>query len=203
MSASIPSEERNPIYFASADVVAIREAVQNLAVTVLTEGTLVFGGHPAISPLILMVAQRLDAVRRVRIYQSKYFSSVVPRESIAFPHIVWTSAAGEDREQSLLVMREKMIRERRFSAGVFIGGMEGVEREYEVFTKTHPNVPTYPIASTGAAARILFEAGFGPADQVDREALVKDTAYGALFRRLLFCEKGPRSQNRRTGVRPK
>lgn len=202
MSASIPSEDRNPIYFKTADVVAIREAVRNLAATVLSEGQLVFGGHPAISPMVLMVAQRLRATRRVHIYQSKFFRSVVPRESLAFSHITWTPVVRRDRDESLLAMRKKMISSQSFSAGVFIGGMEGVEEEFRLFVEIHPGVPTFPIASTGAAAQVLFKAGCGPLDPVERSALLKEIAYGALFRRVLLKgttrrrRRRPRSENR-------
>ena len=57
--------------------------------------------------------------------------------------------------------------------------MNGVEREYEVFRRRHPNKPAYPIASTGAAARILFYEH--ARDQVE---LLADLRYLSLFRRL-------------------
>jgi hypothetical protein len=50
-----------------------------------------------------------------------------------------------------------MIGARNFDAAVFLGGMEGVEIEYDIFRRLHPNKPAYPVASTGAAARILSE----------------------------------------------
>ncbi len=33
---------------------------------------------------------------------------------------------------------------------------EGVEDEYKLFKEAHPDVPVFPIASTGAASRILY-----------------------------------------------
>ena len=50
-----------------------------------------------------------------------------------------------------------MIGSHNFDAAVFLGGMEGVETEYDLFRRVHPNRPAYPVASTGAAARILSE----------------------------------------------
>jgi hypothetical protein len=198
LSASIPAEDRNPKYFTTADVVAIRDAVRALASTVLPTGLLVFGGHPAISPLVLMVARRLKAVGRVRIYQSAFFRSVVPRESVAFPNIVWTKSLHSAREDSLLLMRKEMLQSERFVAGVFIGGMEGVEQEFELFRQTHPGSPAYPIASTGAAAAMIFGRGEGPVGSIDRAELSTETAYRDLFRRIL--ERKPTRQ-RGTGRR--
>jgi hypothetical protein len=50
-----------------------------------------------------------------------------------------------------------MISAHHFDAAVFLGGMEGVETEYDTFRRLHPNKPAYPVASAGAAARTLFE----------------------------------------------
>jgi hypothetical protein len=72
-----------------------------------------------------------------------------------------------------------------FAAAFFIGGMEGVEREFRIFRTFHPRTPAYPIASTGAAARLLFTQmdWTGPSRLPDR--LVGDTAYSLLFEHLL------------------
>jgi hypothetical protein len=45
-----------------------------------------------------------------------------------------------------------------FTSAFFIGGMDGVEREFEMFRHLHPGVPMFPIASTGAAAARLFNS---------------------------------------------
>ena len=62
-----------------------------------------------------------------------------------------------DLDASLAKMRGAMIGSHNFDAAVFVGGMEGVEIEYEIFQRLHPGKPAYPVASAGAAARILFE----------------------------------------------
>jgi hypothetical protein len=163
---------------------AIRESVVALARVALARGTLVFGGHPAISPLILMVATQLGAVARVKIHQSSFFRKLVPVESLAFPHIEWTSA-GVDRERSLLSMRKRMLTGHNFSSAVFIGGMEGVEEEHRLFRSIHPQLPAYPVASTGAAARLIFDAHPAePADKTIRAMLGVDLVYDAVFRAL-------------------
>jgi hypothetical protein len=78
-------------------------------------------------------------------------------------------------------MRSKLINENDFKVGIFIGGMEGINDEFVMFRERHPNALILPIASTGAAANILYEnqpQGFDI-------RLKNDYAYMALFRDLL------------------
>ena len=185
LSASAPDPRRHPRYYTTSDVSAIREAIVALATVVLPTGRLLFGGHPAVSPLILLIAQQIGAVDRVRIYQSEFFRSVVPPESLAFPSIVWTPEIPGDRQGSLAAMRAAMLADFPVRSGVFIGGMEGVEEEYDLFRKQHASLPAYAIASTGAAAKIIFDSNPSePSDPVVRRALEYDVVYDALFRGL-------------------
>jgi hypothetical protein len=185
LSASAPDPRRHPRYHTTADVAAIREAIVALATVVLPRGRLLFGGHPAVSPLVLLIAQQLSAVDRVRIYQSEFFRGIVPPESLAFPSIVWTAEVPGDREASLAAMRSAMLADLPIRSGVFIGGMEGVEEEYALFKQTHAALPAYAIASTGAAARIVFTSNpQEPSDAAIRRALEQDLVYDALFRSL-------------------
>ena len=55
LSASIPVKDRNPKYFTTVDVLAIREAIRALVTVVLPKTILVWGGHPAIIPIIRTV----------------------------------------------------------------------------------------------------------------------------------------------------
>ncbi len=185
LSASTPDPRRHPRYYATSDVSAIREAIVALATVVLPAGRLLFGGHPAVSPLIWLIAQQIGAVDRVRIYQSEFFRSAVPPESLAFPSIVWTPEIPGDRQGSLAVMREAMLADLPVRSGVFIGGMEGVEEEFALFRKQHASLPAYAIASTGAAAKIIFDRNPSvPSDPLVRRALEHDVVYDALFRGL-------------------
>lgn len=187
LSASIPDPTRDVRYVDTADVTAIREAVIALAAAVCRRGRLVFGGHPAISPLVLLVARNLGVEARVRIYQSEYFRALIPPESAGFPDLVWTPAQHEDRNASLAVMRERMLGEGPFEAAVFIGGMEGVEEEFELFRKRWPRTAVFPIATTGAAAKLLFtrhSQSLPGVTEQRRADLERDSVYGALFSRL-------------------
>lgn len=182
LSASVPLPDRDRKYFETADVISIRDSVRALVTVAVPQSTIVFGGHPAITPMIRLILQNAGISPRdyVTLYLSRYFEGQFPPETSAFERIVFVEAVGSDRDASLKRMRQEMIRSRDFAAGVFIGGMEGVEEEFDMFRELHPNAPVHPIASTGAAARFLFEQHCR-----DREDLLIDLRYLSLFRRLL------------------
>ncbi|NVJ00833.1 hypothetical protein HV824_22320 [Myxococcus sp. AM009] len=191
LSASVPLPGRDPVYLSTANILAIREAAAALTVVVLPTDRLVFGGHPAISPLIHLAAERLGAADRVYIYQSQFFQNVIPPSSLQFRHLNWTPVSG-GRDASLRLMREQMISYERFQAGVFIGGMEGVEEEFELFRRAQPQAIALAVASTGAAARVLFDREpWGSKDA----GLENDVAYASLFRRLLGRGGAPPSSS--------
>jgi len=183
LSASVPDPLRDPRYFETADVTSIREAVRALTMVVLMRSHLVFGGHPAISPLIVVTARQLARQDRVHIFQSEFFREVVPPESLTFRWITWTPRVDGDREPNLLRMRENMLESAVFSAGVFIGGMEGVQEEFELFNKIHPQLPAYPVASTGGAALELWQQHTALPEDV-KGRLRNEVVYDALFRSL-------------------
>lgn len=158
LSASIPSKERNPQYFATMDVLAIREAIRALTTVVLPKSILVWGGHPAITPIIKTISENLniDCKKHLILYQSNWFADSFPRENHAFQKIIYTEKK-QTMEESLIEMRKRMIGDYDYKAGIFIGGMDGVEKEFEEFSCAHPKAKLLPIASTGAAAKIIYE----------------------------------------------
>lgn len=184
LSASIPlpPPARDAKYFDTADQIAIRDAIRALISVVIPPGIVVFGGHPAITPMVrlLVINRGLPIKGHLFLFQSRYFEKEFPPEVREFENLVLVDAVRNDLELSQRAMREAMITSHDFSAGIFIGGMEGVEREYDMFRKIHPKKPVYPIASTGAAAQALFER-----DNFDRPELLRDLRYLSLFRRLL------------------
>ncbi|WP_407498464.1 SLOG domain-containing protein [Elizabethkingia anophelis] len=185
LSASIPFKERHPKYFESADIIAIRDSVIALASVVLPKHRLIWGGHPSITPIIYYVMDklRLNIQEHFVLYQSKYFEHLFPKDNNKFQNVILTDNLGSEPE-SLLHMRERMLKENTFDAGVFIGGMEGIEDEFNMFKNIHPKAVLLPIASTGAAAKILYEDFIS--DKLKNERLVKDYGYMSLFQKLLI-----------------
>ncbi len=69
-------------------------------------------------------------------------------------------------------------------AGIFIGGMDGIEVEFNLFRKLQPQAILLPIASTGAASKIVYEE-YLPED-FKNEKLTNDYGYMSLFQELLI-----------------
>ena len=184
LSASIPLPERDEKYIGTADIIAIRDAVIALTTVVLPHHRLIWGGHPSITPLIYYVMERLNLniQEHITLYQSRFFEKYFPEDNNKFENIVFTDVVDNDREKSLLYMRHKMLDESEFSAGIFIGGMEGVEEEFDMFVKKYPNALVLPIASTGAAAKMIYDKKLSDKN----ERLLKDYAYMSLFQELLI-----------------
>lgn len=189
LSASVPDPRRHPRYHTTADVIAIRDSVRALTTVVLPHASLSWGGHPAITPLIRVVAENVcvTGADRIRLYQSAWFSEVLPSDNAAFERYVLTPRMNT-LDASLRAMREQMLTDVAFDAAIFIGGMEGVEEEFQMFRRLHPRARTLPVASTGAAAGIIYEREmallrFPP-------ALKDNFAYPTLFRRLLDLPSG-------------
>ncbi len=185
LSASVPLPSRNPAYFATADVIAIRDAVRALVMVIMEQGArLVFGEHPAITPMIrLQVLQSGRPVGdTVIMYQSRFFERLFPEDNQFFERVVLVDAVGGDRDASLEAMRRTMLNQ-RFQAGVFIGGTEGVDEEYAMFRAIHPKTPAFPIASTGAAAGRIYEAN--PRLRQTHANLSTEVSYLTLMRNLI------------------
>lgn len=183
LSASIPDPKRDPRFFETADVVAIADAVHALCTVVLPENRLVFGGHPAITPIVQRVASVLQRARSVEIFQSEFFVGRFPAETRSFDNIVITPP-GRDRDESLAIMRAAML-QRSPGAGVFIGGMEGVIQEWNLLRARFTSAGAWPVATTGAAARIIFETPEFERDHRFDDVLRTDMIYARLFGRLL------------------
>jgi len=185
LSASIPLPSRNREYFDTADVVAIRDAIRALTMVVVEQrAQLVFGGHPAITPMIrLQIAQTGSPVGdHFAIFQSRYFEHSFPQDNSAFQRVELVDAVAGNEAASLRHMRETMLAS-PFQVGVFISGMEGVEDEYEMFRRLQPGIPAFPIASTGAAAYRLFQ---GDADLAANYPELRDEiSYLSLMRSLI------------------
>ena len=156
LSASVPVVGRGN-YFETADPFLIQCAVRQLVISVIEHRRIVWGGHPAITPMIWAICRDLnvDYANSVVLYQSKFFEDRFPEENRHFGNVVFVEAVPGDREASLLRMREEMLSRHDLTAAVFIGGMEGVELEYELFRRLHPEGKVLAVAAPGGAARHL------------------------------------------------
>jgi SLOG cluster3 family len=123
LAASVPLPSRDAAYFDTADVIAIRDAIRALTIVILEKNAqLVFGGHPAISPMIrLQIAQAGISVRdKVVMYQSRFFDRDFPVDNAAFERVILIDKVDNERDKSLARMRDEML-SGEFSCGVFVG----------------------------------------------------------------------------------
>jgi len=150
LSASVPTREP---YSSDCRPQEIQAAVNALAQVVLGRKKLVWGGHPAITPLLWSAAQAVgvEYTVAVELFQSKLFQKVLPEENKNFANVKLVDAVGEDVEASLLAMRKAIFTSAEFEAAVFIGGMHGILDEHKLFTSYWPNATCIPIAQTGGA----------------------------------------------------
>ena len=153
LSAAVPDPRRGPEYSSTADTVAITAAVSALVHVVLGRRPLIWGGQPAITPMILVVAEamRIDYGQWVHLYQSRFFEDEFPEDNAEFANVTFTEAVTGNREASLEAMRVRMFSETSFGSAVFIGGMGGIIDEYELFRRMQPQAMILPVAATGGA----------------------------------------------------
>lgn len=155
LSASIPIHGRGN-FFESADPFLIQFAVRELMTVCLGRRRIVWGGHPAITPMVWAVCESLDVryASAVRLYQSRYFEEWFPEENRRFRNVTFTPAVPNDQAASLDVMRRTMLAE-PFDAAVFIGGMEGIFDEHRIFRELHPRAKVIALLAPGGAAMQL------------------------------------------------
>jgi len=193
LSASVPDPKRGPEYAATANSVAICAAVSALVHVTLGRRLLVWGGHPAITPMIWVVAKDMGVNYGswVKLYQSRFFKDEFPDDNDQFKNVVYTDAVDGDREKSLLQMRVRMFGENAFTSAVFIGGMGGILQEYEILQKLRRRATVLPVVSTGGATlQVAEDMKEYPRDLKD------DLDYVTLFhRRLGISPKEKRYKN--------
>lgn len=192
LSASMPTKERDHRFFDTADFMAIRDAVVALVNAIIPNYRLVWGGHPAITPIIHDIFKKrgFDYNNHVTIYQSAYFAGNMPKENQQFDNVVITDDVRKYENESLNIaaslstMRQRMLTDSPIFAGFFIGGMEGVLDEYKLLKKYNPDARVYPIASTGAAAHILYR-DLQKQGKINNIRLMNDYCYSSLFNDIL------------------
>jgi hypothetical protein len=181
-------------YVRTARPELIREAVLALVVVCHERGfRLVFGGHPAISPLVHHAADRLQMISDAAIYQSEFFLNqpdLVPEAAWKFPHLHRTPDKG-NLDDSVAALRDEMISplSHMYATSVYIGGKKGIPDEFSRFGRSFPGVSRLPLYSPGGAAQELF---IGNHSLLSRTPLILDQApfpqrppYKELFRDCL------------------
>lgn len=159
LSASFPSGDRGrEVEPYDADAIA-DAATAIVRAVLLSDGRVLFGGHPTITPLVLLIGTELRVQHSVDIFQSRWFEEDVTRETLRIVEsevgeIHWTPKLAS-REDSLQLMRDEMLAFARPTAAVFVGGMSGITEEYAIFGRAHPGVLRLPLSGPGGAAARL------------------------------------------------
>ena len=105
LSASIPLPDDDARYLDTADIIAIRDSIRASVSVVIPSGQIVFGGHPAITPLIRLIirgSQTPDVNQHITLYQSAYFRRDFPPETAEFEQTRIIEAIDTDEEESLM-----------------------------------------------------------------------------------------------------
>lgn len=175
LSASVPNVDDG-----NYDYLIIHDIVVTLTYEVIKRGgTLVFGGHPTITPIIQNVMEIMGYDSQsgiypdVRLYQSRYFKEEYQLEVKLFPEELLheTEIRGENIESgenskmaSLKYMRTCMIVDDgiKFTSAVFLGGKykttpkdSGVWKEYEMFKIHHKDARCLFFENTGNVPKSL------------------------------------------------
>ncbi|NVM75172.1 hypothetical protein FHW83_000952 [Duganella sp. SG902] len=155
LSASVPTR---PPFDSDSRPQEIQAAINALAQVVLGRKKLVWGGHPAITPLLWAAAQSvgIEYALAVELFQSRFFEEEdFPKENQNFANVTYVAPVSGNLSESLKAMRLAMITSTEFDAAVFIGGMDGIRDEYDLFKAAWPEAVCIPIAQTGGAASAL------------------------------------------------
>ena len=191
LSASVPVKGRGN-YYLTAKPELIELAVRELVCAVIRERILVWGGHPAITPMVWAICDSLNVEysQSVILYQSNFFQDRFPEETSHFKNVVFVDAVKDDLETSLLNMRTQMLSRDDLEAAVFIGGMDGVEKEFDIFSQYHPKGKVLPVPATGGAALELARRLRTPKDRLD------DVDFAGLFQSQLLPPSAGRPLHR-------
>jgi hypothetical protein len=163
LSASIPKPGRE--YYGTADPLLIHSAVRALLVLLLGRRHIVWGGHPSITPMISAACDGLGVqyANVVTLYQSRQFSKNFPTENSRFGNLVLVDEEA-DVAASLKSLRKRMFSDFKYQAAIFIGGMNGILDEHDMFVSMHPNATVVTVPRPGGAAADLAQKyGYDPA----------------------------------------
>ena len=146
-----------------------------------------FGGHPAITPLVLSVAHALRAGANVELFQSDFFSAEFTPEmrrlvDVEGAALTPTPVVGGSKTQSLELMRDKMLSD-PVDAAFFIGGMDDLKDEFDTLRTRQPTAHVFLVTEPGGQARLLaHEMGASTSQRIHT---LDGPAYAALVPRAL------------------
>ncbi len=171
----------------------IAETVLGLAGALEDAGVgLVFGGHPSITqmlaPLVLEPGRRKDPWL-ILFQHERFWDSFVEDVGV----MAWMegvtcvltrrTGGGEDLKTEMARMRESMLEVPGIEAAVFVGGLDGIEEEYDLVKEKLPGIRRFAVGvGGGAAAELLLGKGLEAAGHLKGEAkrsrppLPEDTA---------------------------
>ena len=162
LSASIPKPGR-PGY-GTADPLLIHSAIRSFLTLALGRRHIVWGGHPSITPMVVAACENfgLEYFDCVSLYQSRFYEKNFPPDNDQFDNLTLISA-GADEADSLKRLRHAMFADNQFISAVFIGGMEGVEDEFNLLQAKQPQTKLLPVFSPGGmAAELAVHNGYKP-----------------------------------------
>jgi hypothetical protein len=123
---------------------------------------------------------KIDPSNSVVLYQSRFFEGRYPDENRNFNNVIITNRNPGNQTGSLLKMRRQMLSRKDLVGAVFVGGMEAVETEHQIFKYFHPNTEVMSVISPGGGAlNLAFDHGYATA-----EGLL-DTDFESMFRNYL------------------
>lgn len=158
LSAGVPPAPGRRGYD-TADAYLIREAVSAFIEVVLGRRLIVWGGQPAITPMIWTAANALQIpfAQSVVLYRSSFFERYFLPDDERFARIVTIPGVPGDRAQSLTLLRNAMLSSAEFEAAVFIGGSDGLFEELDVFSRLWPKAKVVALPSPGGVAAEIHE----------------------------------------------
>ena len=157
-----------------------RTPIRELAIATLGKYRIVWGGHPSITPMIKSLCKDLnvDYAKSTLLYQSNFFKPFFPKDNEFFDNAIIVDEVKGDREASIELMRKKMLSRENIKIAVFIGGMEGIEDEFNMFKKFHPDGISVFLGAPGGAARDLAMKEYGLKSQqvnsIDFHKIIND-----------------------------
>jgi hypothetical protein len=169
LSASVPTIKRGT-YHETANRILIEAAIQAFIVATNEKYQIVCGGDPALTRKIIAISQDLNLRNSSSLifYQSAFFHESNAKQSKEFDNLIITNQILGNREASLNRMRRQMLSRPDLVGAVFIGGMDGVEKEHQILRHFHPHIKVLPVTSPGGGAlNLAFDHGYKSGDDFD------------------------------------